>query len=162
MMPTKKKPARKSASKRRVANPFPSPGRKLMFKKASALTSSYGGSPASRLALVRAKDLLDHAESLDAVHVEHVESEYPDTSWMNASDLKKYEKGEIEFYDTLLIDDTKGQVIASLGESSVGKKAADRAYLKNVGLELVSENRADVIAAIKRAQKSDDRRDWRR
>ena len=37
MMPAKKKPARRTAPKRRVANPFPSPGRKRMFKKASAL-----------------------------------------------------------------------------------------------------------------------------
>jgi len=149
---TTKKSARRKAPKR-TRNPSPSPGRVKMFKRASALTKSYGGSPAARLALVRAKELLDWAEYNDAAHVEHRESEFPDTSWMDARDLKAYKRGDIDFYDTLLIDDTTGRVIASLGESSVGKKAADRDYLKHVGLELVSENKAAVIAAIKRAQR---------
>lgn len=99
-----------------------------------------------------AQNLLNRAESVGAAHVEYRESDYPDTSWMDARQLKQYKNGDIEFYDTLLIDDTDGSVIGSLTESSVGKGASARAYLHGVGLELVEEYRADVLAAIKRAR----------
>lgn len=74
---------------------------------------------------------------------------------MDAGMLKDFEKGKYEFIDTQLVDETTGDVIGGLYESSVGKKASDRRYLRGIALDLVTEHKKDVIAAIKRALRED-------
>ena len=155
----KKRPVKRAKTAKRSSARNPStmsPGRKRLFKKASSLPGEYGaGRPGHRLATVRAEQLLDEAERVGAVSVRYSESEYPDTSWMDAGMLKDFEKGKYEFIDTQLVDETTGRVIGGLYESSVGKKASDRRYLHNIALELVIEHKKDVIAAIKRALRED-------
>jgi hypothetical protein len=130
-----------------------STARERLLKRASALTGIMGGSPAERIARVRAQDLLDEAEAIGAVRVEYIASDDPDTSWMDASQLRDYRDGDLEFVDTMLWDRTTDDLIGSLSDSCIGSSASDREYLRYVALNLVSEHKDAVVAAIKRARK---------
>ena len=152
-MLTKKKPARKAAQ--RTPNPRKktvSPGRKHMMLKASRVPGARKMTAAQRMAIVRAEDLLDEGERVGAIEASIERSDYPDTSWMDARQLRRYRDGSDAFYDVALIDRNTGWAIDSLGESHVRDDDSGRDYLKSLLLDMVIAHKAEVIAAIKRKQ----------